>query len=481
MLRMIELSPLRKNKITLTDYDYRRDIENRLLMAQFTTLDLEVLEEILYSSLHVPIRKLAKHLDLDEATLHPILEKFSKTGLLKIENDSVIIDKEMRKYYEAQIVKFEDDFTPGMEFLQSLLKKVPIHVLPTWYSIPRTSNNIFDSLVEKYLLTPHLYQRYLLELNFGDPVLSGIIDDLIRAPDFKLSSKQLIEKYGLTREQFEEYLLYLEFNFVCCLGYQRENGHWKEIITPFEEWREYLRFLKETEAPSIPAATAIQRTWPSDFAFIQDMAIVLTLAKKDPLPLVAFSPDKPILEPSALAAIASKMEGMKAEDPQFQSKVQHILAKLFLLKLADRVDNRLYALEAANDWLDMRPENRALFIYRHPLNRLLNDAIPTHLCTERNIREAEKAILRVLNKGWVFYDDFIKGVLVTLNDDSVIILKRTGKTWKYTLPRYTEESLALIKATLFEWLFEAGIVATGNADGKECFTVTAFGQSLFGR
>lgn len=282
---MIEMSPLRKNKITLSDYDYRLDIENRLLMAQFSTVDLEVLEEILYSPLNIPLRKLAKSVDLEESALLPILQRLGQTGLLKVADEMVSINKEMRKYYEAQLVKFEDDFTPGMEFLQGLLKKAPIHVLPIWYSIPRTSNNIFDSLVEKYLLTPQIFQRYLLELNFGDPTLIGIIRDLLESRDFKLTAKETIEKYHLTREQFEEYLIHLEFNFVCCLGYHRVDGHWEEIITPFHEWREYLRFFRDTEAPTIKDTSKIKRRRPHDFSFIQDMGTVLNLAKKQPIPL----------------------------------------------------------------------------------------------------------------------------------------------------------------------------------------------------
>jgi hypothetical protein len=478
---MIEMNPLRKNKITLSDYDYRSDIENRLLMAQFSTLSLDVLEEILYSSLHIPLRKLAKHLDIKEEELLLILENFRKTGLLEISGETIIVEKEMRKYYESQIVKFEDDFTPGMEFLQSLLRKVPIHVLPIWYSTPRTSNNIFDSIVEKYLLTPQIYQRYLLELNLGDPILTGIVHDLWNAPDFKLTARDLIEKYRLTKEQFEEYMLHLEFNFVCCLGYQREGDEWKEIVTPFQEWRDFLRFLRDTEAPSIPLAAPIVPTRPNDFSFIQDMAAILNLAKKQPIPLLTLNETKWTPEKENLSEIAAKCEELNINDPSFLPYIQQVFAKLCLLKLADSIEGRLYALESASDWLDMRLENRAIFIYRHPLNRILSENLPSQLCTERNIREAEKSILRVLNSGWVFFEDFIKGVLVPLSDESVVMLKRTGKTWRYTLPHYTEEECALIKATIFEWLFEVGVVATGMLDGKAVFRVTPFGQTLFGR
>src|SRR5580692_7310262 len=175
---MHELSQARKNKVCLEDYNFRHEIENRLLMARFSPLDLEVLEEILYSSIKVSVSKLAKTLDLGSEEIQAILGTLSKTGLFTFEGDLICIDKDMRKYFEMQLLKFDPDFKPGMEFLQSLLKRVPISILPGWYSIPRTSNNIFDSIVEKYLLTPQIFNRYLSELSFTNPLLSHVMNDV---------------------------------------------------------------------------------------------------------------------------------------------------------------------------------------------------------------------------------------------------------------------------------------------------------------
>jgi hypothetical protein len=171
---MTELATFRKNKIELSEYEYEKDVRNRALMATFTSRDVEVLEEILYSSLRIPLSVLEQNVELSADELAPILAKLAPCGLFTVETDHVIVDKEMRKYYEQQVLKFEEDFKPGMEYLQALLKKVPIHVLPTWYAISRTSNNIFESIVEKYLQTPQTYQRYLMELHFGDKVQQGI-------------------------------------------------------------------------------------------------------------------------------------------------------------------------------------------------------------------------------------------------------------------------------------------------------------------
>ncbi len=471
----------RKNKIVLADYPYQKDIENRLLMSQFTTLDLEVLEEIIYSSLNIPIKKLAKNVDIDENELFPILEKFSQTSLLSYDSEVVLVDKEMRKYYEGQILKFDEDYQPGMEFLQSLLRKVPIHVLPTWYSIPRTSNNIFESLVEKYLLTPQIFQRYLMELHFSEPLLSSIVKDVYNAPDFKVHSKVLMDKYNLSKEQFEETLLQLEFNFVGCLGYEKINNTWKEIVTPYQEWREYLTFLKSTETTPLPPHSNIHILRTADFAFVQDMSAILQHIKKEPLATGKSLTNGIQLPPAALKICVSKCPSLQENTSETLAYINQIIEKLSLLKLADIINGRLYALDAANDFLDMPIENRALYLYRHPLNRILSQAFPPHLCTEKYIREAEKSIIRVLHKGWVYFEDFFKGVLSPLNDSSAIMLKKTGKTWKYALPEYSETDKAFVKAILFEWLFEIGMVSIGTAEGQECFCVTPFGQTYFGR
>lgn len=472
---MLELSPARKNKVNLTDYPCQQDIENRMLMADFGAFDVEVLEEILFSPLKISVKKLARNLECDEPELLEILKKFSRTGLLVLQDDTVVVDKERRKYFESQISRFEPDFKPDMEYLQGILKKAPIHVLPIWYSIPRSSNNIFESIVEKYLLSPQTFHRYLVELNLGAPVLNGIIQDVFSAPDFKVASSDLIAKYNLIRRDFEEMLLLLEFNFVCCLTFEKEDDHWLEYVVPFYEWHQYLRFLNQTEAPTIDPSKPVSRFRESDFAFIEDLTVILETAKRKPIPL-SVNPENGQLSLSSVKELAAlchiPLEGETA------AYLSHLVEKLCLVKLADRIDEKLYALEPANDWLDLSRENQALHLYRHSLNRILTP-LPVHIATERNVREAEKAIKRVLHGEWVFFEEFFKGVLVALNEDSVVMLKRTGKHWKYTLPTYGEEEKALVKATVFEWLFETGMVAIGSCEGRECFSVTPFGRFFF--
>ncbi len=437
---MLELSPARKNKVNLADYNCQQDIENRMLMSDFTTLDIEVLEEILYSPLKISFKKLCRSVGCEESQLLGSLTKLSSTGLVTVNDDAITVDKEKRKYFEFEINRFDPQFKPDMEFLQGLLKKVPIHIMPIWYSIPRTSNNIFESILEKYLLTPHIFQRYLNELNLGDATLNAIIQDVFSAPDFKVSSSDLISKYNLKRRDFEEMILILEFNFACCLTFEKADDHWLEYVAPFHEWHEYLRFFRATEPPCIDPKEPIERSTESDFAFLEKMSDLLLKAKKKPLAV-----DK-----------------------------STAVEKLCLTKLAEYTDGKLRTLEAGDAWLDISLENRALFLYRNANNRILSLNVG-----ERYVREAEKSIKRVLHGGWLYFDDFLKGVLVPLNEHSVVMLKRAGKHWKYSLPVYGDEEIAILKATIFEWLYELGMVAIGTCRGRDCFAVTHFGRFFF--
>ena len=206
---MLELNVSRKNKIVLSDYDYQKDISNRLLMASFTTKDVEVLEEILYGSIKIPLVKLIKNLDISHDDLITILKKLSSTGLFTVDEEAIVVNKEMRKYYDYQILKFDPDFKPNMSYLQGLLRKVPIQVLPSWYSIPRSSNNIFASMVEKYFKTPQIYERYLLDLNLTDPVMAGMVSDIFNNPEGRIQAASLKKRYKLSDALFEEYILHL--------------------------------------------------------------------------------------------------------------------------------------------------------------------------------------------------------------------------------------------------------------------------------
>lgn len=433
---MLELNLQRKNKINLSDYNSQQDIEIRRLISDFTTLELKVLEEILFSSLKISLKKMSRSLQLSEPELTHTLQKFAKGNLLTIEGDAILVDKEIRKAFEFQIQRFDEDFKPDMEFLQGLLKKVPIHLLPIWYSIPRSSDNIFESIVEKYLMTPLLFQRYLNDISFHEAIDSsiakaakGILHDLFAQKDYTLASTDAIAKYNLTRTHFEEVMLLLEFHFVCTVRYIKEEEHWHEVITPFHEWHQYLLSAKSATTTLLDPKL-IQRQHSTDFAFIEEL----------------------------MKTIQSVKEGVRTKQSAY------LLEKICALQLGQMVEGQLELFESADQWLALSPENKALYLYRHPTNSI-----------DRYTREAEKSMHRIVRNGWVLFDDFLLPVQV----DSVATLKKTGGQWKYVLPIYSATEKELIRTAIFKTFFESGIVAIGTYNGKDCFALTSFGRRFF--
>lgn len=467
---MIEFSA-RKIKINLSDYDYEKDIENRFLMSGFSDFDREVLEEVLFSPLQIPISKLSINLNCDEKKLFDSLQKLAQSSLFEIRDSFIFVDKKIRKYFESQILKFDDSFIPDIEFLKGILKKVPIDVLPSWYSIPRSSNNIFESILEKYLTTPQTFARHLGDIKEKDPVISGIIDDVYNSKNLKVQAKELKKKYNLTLLEFERYMLILEFSFTCCLSYNFSDGRWKEVVTPFNEWREYLKFIRNTELTKIEKEEEIDRIGSSDKPFLEDLSYLLKRAKKEPI-----SVDKEYLPNEKFFESSSKHLKIRKSRKEY---VKDIIEKAFIIGFVKIKDGILALTKEADSWLKLSDEKKVVKLYQHPSNRLSPKNYPEAIYNTKNIRPAEKSILRAKNRGWVYFDDFLKGVMVALKDEQLIKLKKSGKNWEYLLPKYSHEEKKIIKTTVMRWLFEAAIVEIGSYNGRDCFKVTALGEKIF--
>lgn len=470
-------SPTKKNKITLSDYNYRRDIENRLLMSQLSTFEVEVLQEILNSSVTFSLKHLSEVLEAKEKDIIPVLHHLTTTKLLSLQGEKVTVDKELRKYYEFQITKFDDDFRPDVEFILASLSKVPIHALPSWYMIPRNTDNIYASLIEKYLLTPKTYERYLQELNFEDPVMTGIMNDVFAAPDFKVPSSFLREKYVLSEEKFEEYMLLLEYNFVCFLNYNQEGEMWKEVVTPFHEWREYLLFLRDTVPQGIKDVENIRKHRDQDFAFVVDMNSILKVSLQTTLPVFLDDNEYTL----ALETAITWLPHFGNEDPLFlKHYIKSLIAKILALQLGEIHESHLHCSDSAAAWLKRSVQDQAMLLYRHPCNRLKEASCFPQLYSEKNIREAEKSLKRVVKCGWVYFDEFCQGLTAPIGNAEPVSLKNKGKRWRYVIPSYSLEESKLIKSTIFERLFEVGMVTIGTHQGQLCFCVTPFGRMAIG-
>lgn len=441
----------RKNKIVLSDYPYQRDVESRLLFAHLNSAEAALLNELFNYSLFIPVSDLSATLDLSASAIEDILIKFSSSSLYRYDNGNVILNKALRRYYEGELAKFNQDFEPGMDYLQSLLNKVPPYVLPNWYALPRRCERMFPAIVEKYFANPKVYQRYLKELQFSHPAPGKIAEAVFASPDLKVDASSLQRMLSLSPREFHEWLLLLEFHFVCCLKYEHSEGMWREVVTPYHEWRDYLLFHRKTEASLIADSGNILRTHPRDFGFVEDLTLLLQHLKCRPLKVVRHRTGWTL----------SEIERQALFPHQTASSYSHALIdKTLFMHFADIRSGQLIFLQPAEDWIPLPLIDKAMTMTRHPI-------------------QVEKGLRRVLHGGWIYVEDFIHGFTGGLRSKETIALVNKGKNWKYHLPDYNDEERALIETTLCQRLFEAGIVATGTHCGKACFCVTPFGMSLF--
>ena len=444
---VLDIAGSKKCKISLQDYDYKQDIENRLFMAHLTSSELVLLEEILHSSLTFSISRMARTLDQPVEAIREALESLSHTGLVRLDGDQVHVDKERRKYFEVLMLPFEEDFSPGMDYIQALLRKVPIAVLPTWYAVPRTANSIFDALVERILASPQLFQRYLSEVVLTDPHLRAIQAAVFRHPELTVPSAVLRQELGLTPEQFEECMLQLEFQFLCCQRYRQTDGRWEQVITPFQEWMDYLLHLKRT-APCALNPASVLPLHEEDYVIVERMATLLRQSLKASLPFA-----------------------------ELQSPLDRECGRLLqLLHLVEcTAEDMVEPSSAAESWLSLAPEERALGLYRHPAHRPRGI---DHL-HDRFLRDAERSLSRVIGLGWVDLEQFINGMVSPLHSDALVQLRKKGRSWRYALPEYTEGERAFLRGMIQEWLFQAGVVALGETPQGPCFRLTTLGHSLY--
>ena len=423
----------KKTKIFLTDYPYKKDIENRLFLSDLSFFEVEVLQEILNSSIKIPLSDLSKSLNCENEELLPVLDKFSRTGLLMRQNDSVFVDKDLRKYYEFHIDKFDDNFEPNLEFMLGLLNKVPISLIPTWYNISKTSDNIFASLIEKYFLTPKIYEKHLSDLVFTEPALNSIVRDLFASKELKITTDELRKKYSLSKEKLEELIVQLEFHLAICLSYNKHKGKWKGVITPLHEWREFLEFQETTKPVPIPDKEAVIKSHP-----VEDFAIILDLQD-----------------------FLKKVQQGKLKNADLP-KNEAIINAALKLDFIESAQGKIKAKKNPESYLSMSLPDQSMYLYRESLSDIVRNSTYSFEAVEKSFREVERGLKRVLISGWVLFEDFMSGLISPIGNAEPVTLKKVGKKWRYTLPTYSEEEKKFVEMMIFWPLYQAGVTATGT-------------------
>ena len=447
-------------KVVLDDYDFETDIQNRLLLKKLSADHLAVLEEIVCNSLHFPVTALEEHLDLPD--IKSLVLDLLPLNLFQYDGKFITVDKDKRKYFETQLTRFEQGFSPDLEFFQNLLKCLPINVLPNWYHVPRTSNNIFQSLIERYLSTPQIYYRYLSDIIAGDDLLASVAGQILTQLSIPAASIQ--ETYHLSPSEFEKLVLLLEFHMIASSIYEEGT----EILTAFREWREYQQFL-QTSAPKSQEDVLPLRK--QEFAFIQDMADLLELANATQL-TVFYLREKELWSPAG--PTATLLETHLSTTKAYAEK---LINKTLSLGLALIEETSLKPTKAAHEWCAIPVAKRAHLTFKHPHNFLVTQKI-SPIATQRTVLEIQKSLACIASSGWVFFDDFLEAAQIFIHEDHAVSLKKTGRTWNYALPKYTEEERSFIEYIVCDWLFESGVTQVGTKDKRPVFRLTSLGRSL---
>lgn len=435
----MNVAPTRISKVELDNFNFKRDIAIRTLISSLNTFQLEILREIVYSSLKFSLDELCASLNVDPKLIDQFLKNLSEVGLLKIERGTVFVDKDMRRYFEFQLSKFDDSFEPNMEYVQTLLQQVPIHVLPLWYSLPKNTDDIFGSIIEKNLSTPKIYSKYLQELPFENEKQEGIVRDVLNSKDLSLTTAFLKKKYQLDDKEFLESILYLEYSLACfCIFAETEHG-FEERVVPLHEWKTWLQFQSDTICPALNEAL-VERIYPSDWGFIDTMTEILT-----------------------------ELNSANKQTPEY--------TKLASLLFIEEKNGVLKATPSGKEWLLKKPQEKGMMLYLNTMNRLRRQE---GRYTDKDIRGIEKSLKRILKTGWVLLDDFLKGMYACIGESGPVSITKKGKKWSFAVPTYKEDDRQFISDTIMRFMCEAGITAIGQYKGKPCFMLTPFGRMVIG-
>ncbi|MFZ4772544.1 MAG: hypothetical protein ACOYK9_00955 [Chlamydiia bacterium] len=444
-----DLQTQKKYHVTLSEYDFEQDLLSRKFLACLTPASTHHLIELFYLSSKTTLPKLKNALDLTEEELKEFIEDISPLSILSFEGEIVNIDKDAKKKIESFLEKFAEDFCPGIEYFQSLLKQVPINILPNWYPLPRSCDSIFQSLKERIFYTPTLYIRHIQEIESDDYPVQTVVHALLNAPNHTLSLEQLLDLTGLNSEQAEEFILFLEFNFVAVICYEADDCSWNPVLKLPFELSEYLKEKSVSPPFTLVPQQLVKpdRGIPLTFAF--DLSQVIRHAKLSPIKIVqdngVFRFDEQTI---------SKLESTLLSSSEY---IHQLLNRGIELKLLEPDQGYISLHKQADQWLLYSIEKQALSLYK-----------ALWIQGNSGAKQAEKGLAPLLQKGWVLLDEVLEFV-----SHGKPILQRGREGYVYDLldeVRMTRDLLNI--------LFESGIIEWGKWDQKTVLRLTELGSQI---
>lgn len=430
-----------KNKVDLSDYPYKLDTHRRRCVSRFSPFERDLFYEMCLGSLETTVEALSEDLDIDPAIILSVLKKNSTIGLFSLEGMDVHINKDERKLYEAELEKFNDAFVPDLNHIKLLFNKVPIDVLPEWFCLPKNCTAIFPTLVEKHFATPKLFETYLRELEFNDPVLNKLVKDLYNSPYYSLNLQEIKETYFLSDEVLYQIVSILEFNLVAVHSFQKIGDSYHEVITPPHEYRALLIDKLERRPKRINEEEKELATYTVHYDYIPRVT-------------------------QTLKTIQQLVEGKN--EIQVQPQDLSLIKKLLEIDLLNTKNEQILLSQEGTTFLNLSDEEKTkhFLIPRKGQKRLFSEWVQ---------RLIEKELLR--HTEWVYVDDFVNSLQIPLEGHAPMELIRKGRASYYAIPTYTAEEKESIRCYLTDNLAIAGIIELAQVEGKLAFRITQFGRN----
>lgn len=444
----------KKNKINLSEYNFEFDLSQRLILSSLSIFEIEVLREIIQNSLKFSISELCETLESPLSKIQETLNKLLNFKLFYIQNDTIHVNKEFRKYFEVQIERFNENFKPDTDFFQALLHSVPIEVLPNWFCISKSSDDIFQSIIDSFFLTPQLFQQYLNTLDYEDETTAKVVEMVYSHIDLKVDVETILNKLSITREYLEKIIIVLELQKVCCLRYTPLGDKWKQTITPFNEWVEYLLYQNSISYKPITPSSEVEILHSNNF--IESLDDLLLQSIKAPI---------------------SINEYINISDSNHSYRKQ-VIKKILFLRLAESKNDILSPNPDINEWLKKTYHEKCMSIYFSTFNEYKKNSRTEF--QDKDIRKIEKALKFIIDKGWIYLDDFMNSLSFSIGRSQQITLQKKNRKWQYAFPEYDENQKNFIINVIEEHLFQSGMVQLGRCNQKKCLMITPFGKTSLG-
>lgn len=304
-------------------------------------------------------------------------------------------------------------------------------MVPNWFSIHRILTSFQDAIVEKYLETPLLFQRFTQEIAFDDPHAKNLLNLLFKREDFEISIDEIIHQFSATREEIERSILCLEFALVA--GWLPATDTLPSRLSLVKEVKDLHYNLKKR----LPQPSQLT---PEKISLNLEQRIehLLGLLSNQCLDRDALSSKGTIQE-----WVEIHRSGLSAES---LTEDLDLLVALGFVKEAPA----FVVTKPGFDWLAKSTAARKMELYlRH---RPLYAA--SHL-SDRALKQIERSIFEKQPEVWLDKNELAKSLLWTSGEDGGIHLVTKGRKWHYQLPTHPDETLKLL-VQIIDWLCEIG-------------------------